>query len=49
MGDVISVFEILPEENRDDSGWWYYVEAVEWSMIDNQVFEPVLTLRKNKV
>jgi len=26
IGEVINVFEILPEEDRQDSGWWYRVE-----------------------
>ena len=49
IGDTINVFEILPEEDRQDSGWWYAVEEVEWTMRDTQVFEPILKLRKNRV
>jgi hypothetical protein len=49
IGDVINVFEILPEENREDSGWWYKVERVEWCVMDGNIFEPMLTLRKDKV
>jgi len=49
IGDVINVFGILPEEDRQESGWWYAVEEVEWTMRDTQVFEPILKLRKNKV
>lgn len=29
IGDVINVFEILPEEDRQESGWWYAVEGME--------------------
>ena len=49
VGEVINVFEILPEEDREQSGWWYKVERVEWSTIDEKVFEPTLILRKDKV
>jgi hypothetical protein len=49
VGEVVNVFELLPEDDREDSGWWYRVERVEWSMLDGQIFEPVLTVRKEKV
>jgi hypothetical protein len=38
IGEVINVFEILPEEDRQDSGWWYRVEEVEWTMRGRQLF-----------
>jgi hypothetical protein len=49
VGEVINAAEILPEENLNESGWWYNIERVEWTMFDDKVFEPVLTLRKDKI
>ena len=49
LGDVINVFEILPEEEREESGWWYKVERVEWSIVEGKTFEPIVTIRKQKV